>query len=57
MNQNQDHFPALLTIKQAASFLGLNEQTLKNQLSRGTSPIPKLMSTAIDIKKNSNDSE
>ncbi|MHB8919438.1 MAG: helix-turn-helix domain-containing protein [Halothiobacillus sp.] len=42
MNKNQDHFPALLTIKQAASFLGLNEQTLRNQQSRGTSPLPTI---------------
>ena len=31
--------PALMTLKEAALFLGLNEQTLRNQESRGKSPL------------------
>lgn len=34
--------PALMTLKETALFLGLNEQTLRNQLSRGKAPIETL---------------
>lgn len=42
MSTNIESLPALLTIEQAAECLGLCAQTLRNQLSRGTCPIPTL---------------